>query len=264
MKSQNNATGNVAQRRKVKSCASPIVTAPVTAACMPSRLYCRGVRHVLMLTIALVCASCGGVQSSPVAPDVTRPEIVTPEPVRPAWPHFLLEIAPPTGPVYEGELWVASASITPYPGIVRPDLPAALQTRCGELVRDYPGFRTGTMRIACELPVGSHPVSARALMGDGLVYEIATTAVVSYRPTQRLPLHYSVVETGRGFTIVAFGFATFEGAEYRWTFGDGDSATTKLNGIEHRYTGDSKERTASVTVTKEGRTLATGSVVGIW
>lgn len=224
--------------------------------------------HVFVIAITLLAIGCGGVAQSPVAPSPTRPAVASPPPAASGpGPHFALELQAMNAATYEGDLWVGQVSVLVNPQIIRPELPARVVTTCGSETAIH-ALGSGSTRVSCLLPIGSHNIGAVAEMADGRRFPTAITARVLERPVQIVPLHYDVPLSSRHWTDVIFGTQTFTGAEYRWTFGDGETQTTLLNGTEHRYEhpGDepSKERTASVLVVKGGKTLATGSVVGIW
>ena len=224
-------------------------------------------RTAVFMATLLAVTGCGGVQSSPVAP--TPPPVALPEPTPPPspppGPHFALEIVPLNQATYDGDPWVGTVSVIMSRTIISPEKPARVVTTCGNLVQTH-ALGSGSVRVSCLLPVGLHSIEAVAEMGDGRSYPTAITVTVLPTPVTivTVPLYYDVVLSSHEWTDVAFGTQTFTGAEYRWDFGDGTTAATLLNGADHRYTRPTKERTASVRIVKDGRTLATGSVIGRW
>ena len=211
--------------------------------------------------VSVFAISCNGVQSSPVAPSPQPVRAVTVPAVPPTGPHFALEVQN-HGPVTEGQDWIGSVALVLNPTILRPELPAALRTDCAGDVHTFPGFGAGSMPLRCALPLGTHTVTVSAVMADGRVYATGTTARVTARPVQPIP--YTTSQTVRDTIDVTFTFDPFEGARYEWDFDDGTTDRTRVNHVTHRYPQLSRERVVTVTVTRDGRTLATGTVVGKW
>lgn len=224
---------------------------------------------ITVIAITLLVAGCD-VAQSPVAPSLPQPVFPSPPPaVTQAGPHFALEIRALNLTTYEGQPWMGQVSVIMNPTILRAEVPARVVTTCGGVSQAH-ALGSGSASFSCVLPVGVSSIGAVAEMGDGRRYPTAINATVIEAPIVSVPLYYDVPLSSRDWTDVTFGTQTFAEADYRWTFGDGETATTRLNGTEHRYEhpGDerAKERTASVRVVRrsDGRTLATGSVVGIW
>lgn len=170
---------------------------------------------------------------------------------------------------YDGDPWVGQVSVIMNPNILRAEIPARVVTTCGSETKSHV-LGSGSVSFSCLLPIGSHGIQAVAEMGDGRRFPTAITAVVVERPVLTVKLNYDVPLSSRNWTDVDFGVQGIDGAEYRWTFGDGATQTTLLPFTGHRYEhpGDehAKERIASVRVLRrsDGRLLATGSAIGIW
>jgi hypothetical protein len=230
-------------------------------------------RFIAVVAAAVLLASCGsGNQSSPVAPTiVTERLLVGPsaQPTPPPGPHFALEISPAASVTFEGEPWRGSVAVLPNISILNAEMPARVVTTCGAVRHTLPAMASGAP-FSCLLPVGTHSIGAVAEMADGRRFPTAINATVVQAPVAVVRVYYDVPLSSRDWTDVVFGTQTFAGAEYRWAFGDGATATTLLNGTEHRYehpgSESTKERTVTVQIVRlsDSRTLATGSVSGRW
>jgi hypothetical protein len=140
--------------------------------------------RALLVLATLLLAGCGGVAASPDGQTVTMPTSpsVLPAPPPPG-PHFALELqAASTAATFAGEAWHGLIAIIPGAGIVRPDLPVTVTATCAAQVTTFSGFVSGTAAFSCLLPVGTHPITARAQTADGQVYAAATTATIVEKP----------------------------------------------------------------------------------
>jgi hypothetical protein len=138
------------------------------------------------LGVCVLLAGCGGVQSSPVAPTVIRETVFVGPPASPApppGPHFALELAAlSSGAVRAGEAWHGLVTVTANPAIVRPALPTGVSVACGRETKAFPGFSSGTASFSCVLEEGTHAVTARAQMADGLVYATGLAVTILAAP----------------------------------------------------------------------------------
>lgn len=188
----------------------------------------------------------------------------------PAVAPFRLELAPAgvtTSAVHPtADPWRGVVTVTPAAGIVNPPSPERLMTTCGSGNDvSYPGVASGQIFFSCALGVGRHVVSATARMPNGWTVTSSLAVDVDVIVVER-PIYYTVVESGRGRVVVSFSVETrSDGWRHVWDFGDGRRDTTALPFVDHVYESGNREREITVRVTnRDGRTIATGRLVGFW
>ena len=248
----------------------------------PNRLNGSILAHVaggrfLFIVLAVgLAAGCGSVKPSPTSPTPIQAPAPSPAPPAPVLPPFSVSLAQATtstiwGDVFPGP-WTAVIAVRATPGVVSPEIPTSVRVRCNgrTTVRDM-GF--GTMQVtACDFAQpGTYDVQATATGREGFQAITALVVSVVYPPIEQLKVFYSVIESSIDGTTVAFGTRRVEGADrYLWDFGDDTHDATErrtlLPQTRHPFTRrtDNQRRGTLTVVTSDGRTLATGSVVGRW
>ncbi len=171
---------------------------------------------------------------------------------------FRLEVQQTRTPARPMESTPIQARVHTVPGIV--DTPSP------RLTIDCAGgapVATFLLERTCVFPAfGTYTVTGTAVTANGWTTSATTTVTVPIPAPEVVDIFFALVHSSAS---VSFSVRSVDDAtRYHWTFDETDVDTTILSHVRYTFTPPSRERTITVRATDGDRTLATGSVSGIW